>query len=127
MAEMAHPKAVSSPSDCRVCACSKPSNPAQRLPHISECQRREKHPSCEAVPNRGDEWEGKENEMRVTLESDHCRIKSFSETMEGEEKDASSKNIFPNEMFPDDNSNQILPVEQFFGNLEVVQVRSLCR
>ena len=26
-------------------------------------------------------------------------------------------------LFPDDDSNQILPVEQFFGNLEAMQVR----
>lgn len=70
-----------------------------------------------------DELEGKENEQRVGQDLESCRAsdatgKQEPWDMECEETD---KN-----MFPDDDSNQILPVEQFFGNLEVVQVRHRC-
>lgn len=49
------------------------------------------------------------------LEADGCwSNKAELEEMECEESGCT--------LFPDDDSNQILPVEQFFGNMDVVQV-----
>ncbi len=96
-------------------------DPLERLSHIScECQQHSGRRRCSASPEL-DRQEGKENELRMWLELDGCRMngaldKHESEDMECEETD---KNIFP-----DDDSNQILPVEQFFGNLDALQVRN---
>lgn len=57
----------------------------------------------------------------MRLELDGCRAYSFLDTEEAEYMDYASSG---KSIFPDDDSNQILPVEQFFGNLDTVQVRS---
>lgn len=97
---------------------SKADGPLERLSRIScECHQSAGRRRCSASPELGGQ-EGKENELRTRLELDSCRVngvwdKRESEDMECEE---TNKNIFP-----DDDSNQILPVEQFFGNLDAVQ------
>ncbi|KAI3356693.1 hypothetical protein L3Q82_003379 [Scortum barcoo] len=97
----------------------KADGPLERLSRIScECHQSAGRRRCSASPELEGQ-EGKENEeVRTGLDLDGCRVngildKHESEDMECEE---SSKNIFP-----DDDSNQILPVEQFFGNLDTVQ------
>ncbi|XP_062315709.1 UPF0688 protein C1orf174 homolog [Osmerus eperlanus] len=113
--ELAHPKSEMSHNESSLDACSRQEHSTLMLPDIScDCQDREKHPSCGAAPNPG-ESEGKENCLGP--EQNHCRMNSLSETMEGN----NTEKYVDNDIFPDDNSNQILPVEQFFGNLEVVQ------
>lgn len=116
---MPHSKPELSFKDSSDYASSRPENFTPRHPHSSsECQGREKQPKCGAAPDRG-EKEGKENCVRPDSEQNYCTTDSFSCNMEGENTERSvqiGKNVFP-----DDNSNQIFPVEQFFGNLEVVQ------
>lgn len=55
--------------------------------------------------------EGKENELRAEMDGSGNRIQDKPESDEETDKT----------LFPDDDSNQILPVEQFFGNMETVQ------
>lgn len=64
--------------------------------------------------------EGKENELRTGEECD--RKGAVPEKQELNPPACEDPDKPP---FPDDDSNQILPVEQFFGNLDIVQVR--CR
>ncbi|XP_075949299.1 UPF0688 protein C1orf174 homolog isoform X3 [Anarhichas minor] len=98
--------------------CSKADVPLERLSRIScECHQLSGRRRCSASPELEGQ-EGKENELRTRPEPDSPRVKE-SEDMDCEE---TSKNIFP-----DDDSNQILPVEQFFGNLDAVQVRTSLR
>ena len=96
--------------------------PLERLSRIScEChqsagrQRRR----CSASPELEGQ-EGKENELRSELDLDSFRANGTLDKQEPEDMDfeEADKNLFP-----DDDSNQILPVEQFFGNLDTVQVR----
>ncbi|XP_054645329.1 UPF0688 protein C1orf174 homolog isoform X2 [Dunckerocampus dactyliophorus] len=90
----------------------------ERLSHIScECLQSAGRRRCSASPLL-DGQEGKENELRMSPILDTCtwygiRDKHGLDDMDCEELD---KN-----MFPDDDSNQILPVEQFFGNLDALQ------
>lgn len=63
--------------------------------------------------------EGKENQLR-TEESDGGR--AVPDKQESDPPACADPDKPP---FPDDDSNQILPVEQFFGNLDIVQVRCL--
>ncbi|XP_029363188.1 UPF0688 protein C1orf174 homolog [Echeneis naucrates] len=97
---------------------SKAADPLERQSHIScECHRSAERRRCSASPDL-DGQEGKENELRMGLDLDSCRLNGIQGKQEREEMDYddTSKNIFP-----DDDSNQILPVEQFFGNLDAVQ------
>ena len=64
--------------------------------------------------------EGKENEPRTGLDQDSC---SANGTLDKQEHEDMEFEETRETIFPDDDSNQILPVEQFFGNLDVVQVR----
>ncbi|XP_019945041.1 UPF0688 protein C1orf174 homolog [Paralichthys olivaceus] len=82
-----------------------------------ECHQATSRRRCSASPEL-EGPEGKENEMRTGLALDSCRLNSTQEKQEHEEMhyEETSKDVFP-----DDDSNQILPVEQFFGNLDIVQ------
>lgn len=94
---------------------SKADGPLERLSRIScECHQSAGRRRCPASPELGEGHEGKENE-----DLDSCRVNGFLDKQESHEDmdcEETSKNLFP-----DDDSNQILPVEQFFGNLDAVQ------
>ncbi|XP_040922215.1 UPF0688 protein C1orf174 homolog [Toxotes jaculatrix] len=97
---------------------SRAAGPAERRSQIScECHQSAGRRRCSASPELEGQ-EGKENELRTGLDLDGCRVNGMQDKQEREEMDyeETSKNIFP-----DDDSNQILPVEQFFGNLDAVQ------
>ncbi|XP_068454538.1 UPF0688 protein C1orf174 homolog isoform X2 [Clinocottus analis] len=87
--------------------------PPERLSRIScECHQLAGRRRCSASPQL-EGREGKENELRARLgELDGCGRRESEDMDCGE----TSKDIFL-----DDDSNQILPVEQFFGNLDAVQ------
>ncbi|KAM6929437.1 UPF0688 protein C1orf174 homolog isoform 2-T3 [Lycodopsis pacificus] len=98
--------------------CSKADVPLERLSRIScECHQLAGRRRCSASPELEGQ-EGKENKLRTRPEPDSPRVKGVCDKQESEDMDCeeTSKNIFP-----DDDSNQILPVEQFFGNLDAVQ------
>ncbi|XP_057686162.1 UPF0688 protein C1orf174 homolog [Corythoichthys intestinalis] len=81
---------------------------SERLSRIScECLRSAGRRRCSASPLL-DGKEGKENLRETPYD-----VEDGPEEMDCAEGD---KNVFP-----DDDSNQILPVEQFFGNLDAVQ------
>ncbi|XP_023257370.1 UPF0688 protein C1orf174 homolog [Seriola lalandi dorsalis] len=94
-------------------------DPVEGRSRIScECHQSAGRRRCSASPEL-EGPEGKENELRTGLDVDGCsRVNGFQDKQEREEMDyeETGKNIFP-----DDDSNQILPVEQFFGNLDAVQ------
>ncbi|XP_029910828.1 UPF0688 protein C1orf174 homolog [Myripristis murdjan] len=101
-----------------VCGYSTPASPLERFSHITcECHQVPDRKRCLASPQL-EEQEGKENEVRMRLELDGCRAYGFLDTEEAEYMDYASSG---KSIFPDDDSNQILPVEQFFGNLDTVQ------
>ncbi|KAM9350790.1 UPF0688 protein C1orf174 homolog [Symphorus nematophorus] len=93
--------------------------PLERLSRIScEChQSAGRRRRCSASPEP-EGREGKENELRTELDLDGFRVNGILDKQEPEDMDfeETDKNLFP-----DDDSNQILPVEQFFGNLDAVQ------
>ncbi|KAM9830034.1 UPF0688 protein C1orf174 homolog isoform X1 [Syngnathus typhle] len=92
---------------------------AERLSRIScECLQLAGRRRCSASPLL-DGQEGKENALRSALVFDNCAwydVRGGLEAAEGMDCEETDKNVFP-----DDDSNQILPVEQFFGNLDAVQ------
>lgn len=92
-------------------AMSKPA--VDRLSEIScECQQWSSRRRCSASPEPQGR-DDKENELEMDWPS-HCGgDKRACEDMEYED---CSKT-----MFLDEDSNQILPVEQFFGNMDAVQ------
>ncbi|CAK6954988.1 UPF0688 protein C1orf174 homolog [Scomber scombrus] len=97
---------------------SKATGPLETLSRIScECQQTAGRRRCTASPLLGGQ-EGKENELKMVPDWDDCTLYGIWDKQEPEDMDyeETDKNIFP-----DDDSNQILPVEQFFGNLDVVQ------
>lgn len=99
---------------------SKADGPLERLSHIScECHQSAGRRRCTASPELEGQ-EGKENEMRSGLDVDSCRVNGALDKWDPEDMDCEETN---KNFFPDDDSNQILPVEQFFGNLDTVQVR----
>ena len=99
---------------------SKADGPMERLSHIScECHQSAGRRRCTASPELEGQ-EGKENELRSGLDVDSCRVNGASDKQDPEDMDCEEIN---KNFFPDDDSNQILPVEQFFGNLDTVQVR----
>ncbi|XP_061830605.1 UPF0688 protein C1orf174 homolog [Nerophis lumbriciformis] len=91
---------------------------SKRLSHIScECLLSAGRQRCSASPLL-DGQDGKENDMRTSPFLETCAWYGVQDmrgpdNMECQESD---KNVFP-----DDDSNQILPVEQFFGNLDELQ------
>lgn len=91
----------------------------ERRSHITcECHQASRT-RCSASPEpRGPE--GKENELRLELDLHGCEANDTSDKQEPEDMDCEE---IGRSIFPDDDSNQILPVEQFFGNLDTVQVR----
>lgn len=116
---MKNPKTHSAAeSSSVVSGYSKAAGPLEKLSRIScECQQSAGRRRCSASPQLGGQ-EGKENELRTETESDSCRLYGILDKPQPEDMDyeETGKNIFP-----DDDSNQILPVEQFFGNLDAVQ------
>lgn len=124
MVETMATEAIWSSSDCsRLCSeyHTRPTHPAERFPNLGyQCERRrEVHPRSHAVPNPRTEWEGKENERRSGPDSNPCRTKSFSSSMAAIED--SERMVCLGDVYPDDDSNEVLPVEQFFGNVDAVQ------
>uniref|UniRef100_A0A8D3AAY9 Si:ch211-147a11.3 n=1 Tax=Scophthalmus maximus TaxID=52904 RepID=A0A8D3AAY9_SCOMX len=98
---------------------SRAAGPPKRHSRIScEChQQSAGGRRCSASPElRGQE--GKENELRAGPDADGCRANGLLDKRESEEMDCEETG---KDVYPDDDSNQILPVEQFFGNLDVVQ------
>lgn len=97
---------------------SKADGPLERLSHIScECHQSAGRRRCTGSPELEGQ-EGKENELRSGLDVDDCRVNGVSDKQDPEDMDCEETN---KNLFPDDDSNQILPVEQFFGNLDTVQ------
>lgn len=93
----------------------KASGDQERDSHIScECQQAAGRKRCSASPEP-EEREGKENKDWDDCGVNHSLDKQQPVSTELEE----SRGLF----FPDDDSNQILPVEHFFGNMDIVQVR----
>lgn len=93
----------------------KASGHQERDSHIScECQQAAGRRRCSASPEP-EGREGKENKDRDGCGGNHGPDKQQPVSTECEE----SRGPF----FPDDDSNQILPVEHFFGNMDIVQVR----
>lgn len=95
--------------------------PLERVSSIScECHQSAGRRRCSASPAPAGR-EGKENDPRMTvMEADGCRTNGGANKAELEEMECEESGCT---LFPDDDSNQILPVEQFFGNMDVVQVR----
>ncbi|XP_013875857.1 UPF0688 protein C1orf174 homolog [Austrofundulus limnaeus] len=96
----------------------KTADPAERLSRIAcECHQSAGWRKCSASPEPGGQ-DGKENERRTEEDFNSCPANDTWDKPETEIMDCGEncKNLFP-----DDDSNQILPVEQFFGNMEIVQ------
>jgi len=91
-----------------------PSDKVSRI--VCECQWGPDRTRCSAspLPQEGKENEEEEEEGR-RLAAGGCRVSCLLEKGEDEEMGGGG-------IFPDDDSNQILPVEQFFGNLDAMQV-----
>ncbi|XP_059189843.1 UPF0688 protein C1orf174 homolog [Centropristis striata] len=97
---------------------SKANGALERLSRIScECHQSAGRRRCSASPELEGQ-EGKENELRMGLDLDSCKMNSDWDKQESEDMDCDETSKV---MFPDDDSNQILPVEQFFGNLDTLQ------
>nr|XP_057939823.1 UPF0688 protein C1orf174 homolog [Doryrhamphus excisus] len=98
---------------------SKAAGDTERLSQIScECLQSVGRGRCSASPLL-DGQEGKENELRMSPFLDTCTWYGIGDNKNGPDDmdcEESDKN-----MFPDDDSNQILPVEHFFGNLDALQ------
>ncbi|CAN9515722.1 unnamed protein product [Ophioblennius macclurei] len=97
--------------------CKRSADALERISRIScECHLSAGRRRCSASPEPVGR-EGKENELRTGRDGDrgsNGRDKQDSEHMDYDQR---GKMVF----FPDDDSNDILPVEQFFGNLDTVQ------
>ncbi|KAM3618585.1 uncharacterized protein V6R79_022002 [Siganus canaliculatus] len=107
-----------SPKRSSAAESSVANSPLERLSYIScECHQSAGRRRCSASPVL-EGREGKENELITGLDLDIYRVNGTSDKQGPEDMDfeESGKNIFP-----DDDSNQILPVEQFFGNLDTLQ------
>ncbi|XP_061701054.1 UPF0688 protein C1orf174 homolog [Syngnathoides biaculeatus] len=110
-----HPAAESSSAGG---ADNKEGGDAERASRIScECLQSAGRRRCSASPLL-DGREGKENTVRAALLLDTCTWYDGQDRCEPEGMDCENtdKNVFP-----DDDSNQILPLEQFFGNLDALQ------
>lgn len=86
---------------------------------VCECHQSTGRRRCSASPELEGQEE-KENEQRTGQELDGYRVNSVRDKQEPEHMDYEETD---KSIFLDDDSNQILPVEQFFGNLDIVQVR----
>ncbi|XP_038123485.1 UPF0688 protein C1orf174 homolog isoform X1 [Cyprinodon tularosa] len=88
------------------------------LSYIScECLEAADRRRCSGSPELEGQ-EGKENELKSEQEVSSCKANSFLEEQPSERMDSDNNSRM---LFQDDDSNQILPVEQFFGNLDIVQ------
>lgn len=97
---------------------SKAAAPLERRSRIScECHQSAGRRRCSASPELEGQ-EGKENELRAGPDLDNHRETSTWDKQEPELMDYEETDKI---IFPDDDSNQILPVEQFFGNLDTIQ------
>ncbi|XP_037540259.1 UPF0688 protein C1orf174 homolog [Nematolebias whitei] len=95
----------------------KPADPVERLSRIAcECLKSAAGRRCSASPEPEGQ-DGKENELR-TEDDNSCAANDTWDKPESEHMDCEENR---RTFFPDDDSNQILPVEQFFGNMDVVQ------
>ncbi|KAM6925607.1 UPF0688 protein C1orf174 homolog [Xenentodon cancila] len=98
--------------------CSKTADPLESLSYINcECHQSAGRRRCSASPDLQGQ-EGKENDLRIEQEFDSYRKNSVWNKQEPEHMDCEDTSKI---LFPDDDSNQILPVEQFFGNMDIVQ------
>uniref|UniRef100_M3ZSI4 Chromosome 1 C1orf174 homolog n=1 Tax=Xiphophorus maculatus TaxID=8083 RepID=M3ZSI4_XIPMA len=104
-----------SPEDSSALRTSRSTDKLSRI--CCECQEVADRRRCLGSPELQGQ-EGKENELRSEQEVSSCKANSVLEEQAPEcvEPENSSRVLFP-----DDDSNQILPVEQFFGNLDIVQ------
>ncbi|XP_047464060.1 UPF0688 protein C1orf174 homolog [Mugil cephalus] len=84
---------------------------------VCECHQSAGRRRCLASPVLEGQ-EGKENERRMGQELDGYEVNGLRDKQEPERMDYEETD---KTIFLDDDSNQILPVEQFFGNLDVVQ------
>ncbi|XP_037334446.2 UPF0688 protein C1orf174 homolog isoform X3 [Pungitius pungitius] len=85
-----------------------------------ECLHSAGRRRCSASPEV-ESQEGKENALRARLEPDGRKGNGACEKREAEDMDCEETSRNVGDIFLDDDSNQILPVEQFFGNLDAVQ------
>lgn len=104
-------------NDCMAGGCMESTTTSERL--ICDGYKWDEKTRCGAPPDMDELWEGKENGLRFEL--NYHRTNVLPENMEGNETEASV--VIDKSIFLDDDSNQVLPVEKFFGNMEVVQVR----
>lgn len=112
------PKANSSSESSPAVGNTKAAGPLERDSCIScECHQSSGRRRCSASPEHEGQ-EGKENTLMMGQDSDSCVMNSIWDKYEPEHMDYEETSRI---MFPDDDSNQILPVEQFFGNLDAVQ------
>ncbi|XP_041712174.1 UPF0688 protein C1orf174 homolog [Coregonus clupeaformis] len=102
-------------NDWMVDGCRESTTISERL-SCDGCERPE-NTSCGAPPDLEELWEGKENGVRFEL--NYCRTNGLPEKMEDDETEEGV--VIDKSVFLDDDSNQVLPVEKFFGNMEVVQ------
>lgn len=101
---------MSSAESCKVSAGQ------ERDSHIScECQQQAVGSRrCSASP-QPEGPEGKENK-----DWDGCGV---NQSLDKQQPASTEREESRGPFFPDDDSNQILPVEHFFGNMDIVQVR----
>uniref|UniRef100_A0A3Q0SIB3 Si:ch211-147a11.3 n=2 Tax=Heroini TaxID=318529 RepID=A0A3Q0SIB3_AMPCI len=112
------PKTQSSAESSSVVGNTKAAGPLERLSCIiCECHQSAGRRRCSASPEHEGQ-EGKENALMIGQDLDSCIMNSIWDKPEPEHMDYEETGKI---MFPDDDSNQILPVEQFFGNLDAVQ------
>ncbi|KAJ8016672.1 hypothetical protein DPEC_G00009680 [Dallia pectoralis] len=97
-------------NDCMVGGCRESATTPEWL--SSDCY--ELH---ENTPHLEELCEGKENGLRYELEN--YRTTTLPERIQGEETEEVV--VTEQSIFLDDDSNHVLPVEKFFGNMEVVQ------
>ncbi|XP_029520578.2 uncharacterized protein LOC115132264 [Oncorhynchus nerka] len=102
-------------NDCMVGGCMESTTTSERL--ICDGYKWDEKTRCGAPPDMDELWEGKENGLRFEL--NYRRTNVLPENMEGDETEAGV--VIDKSIFLDDDSNQVLPVEKFFGNMEVVQ------
>nr|ACM08587.1 C1orf174 [Salmo salar] len=100
-------------NDCMVAGCRESTTTSERL--ICKGYKWDEKTRCGAPPDMDELWEGKENGLRFEL----SRTNVLPENMEGDETEEGV--VIDKSIFLDDDSNQVLPVEKFFGNMEVVQ------
>lgn len=82
-----------------------------------ECQQAAGRRRCSASP-KTEGREGKENE--------DCEVRDVNRGLDKQQSGGTEREESRGPVFPDDDSNQILPVEHFFGNMDIVQVRGRC-